>query len=68
MLRLLSSPAIASGDFSDVSYGEGGVSGWVNGTLAVGRAERRHEGRYLCEADNGVGAGLSKVVTLSVNG
>ncbi|KAK8753149.1 hypothetical protein OTU49_002817, partial [Cherax quadricarinatus] len=31
------------------------------------RAEHRHEGRYLCEANNGVGAGLSKVVTLSVN-
>lgn len=52
----------------DVSYGEGDLVGWENGTLAVGRAERHHEGRYLCEANNGVGAGLSKVVDLSVNG
>ena len=59
---------LASGDFSGVATGEGGVAGWENGTLSVSRAERRHEGRYLCEADNGVGAGLSKSVTLSVNG
>ncbi|XP_066948108.1 cell adhesion molecule Dscam2-like isoform X4 [Macrobrachium rosenbergii] len=57
----------ASGVFSGVATGEGGVAGWENGTLSVSRAERRHEGRYLCEANNNVGAGLSKVVTLSVN-
>ncbi|XP_042226887.1 Down syndrome cell adhesion molecule-like protein Dscam2, partial [Homarus americanus] len=57
----------ASGQFVGVATGEGGVSGWENGTLAVSRAERRHEGRFLCEANNGVGAGLSKVVNLSVN-
>ncbi|XP_071517137.1 cell adhesion molecule Dscam2-like [Panulirus ornatus] len=57
----------ASGEFVGVATGEGGVVGWENGTLSVSRAERRHEGRYLCEADNNVGAGLSKVVTLSVN-
>ncbi|XP_069947115.1 cell adhesion molecule Dscam2 isoform X1 [Cherax quadricarinatus] len=56
-----------SGEFVGVATGEGGVAGWENGTLAVSRAEHRHEGRYLCEANNGVGAGLSKVVTLSVN-
>lgn len=44
------------------------MAGWENGTLVVSRAERRHEGRYLCEADNGVGVGLSKVVKLTVNG
>ncbi|XP_069167807.1 cell adhesion molecule Dscam2 isoform X2 [Procambarus clarkii] len=56
-----------SGEFVGVATGEGGVVGWENGTLAVSRADHRHEGRYLCEANNGVGAGLSKVVTLSVN-
>ncbi|XP_042235913.1 Down syndrome cell adhesion molecule-like protein Dscam2 [Homarus americanus] len=56
-----------SGQFVGVATGEGGVAGWDNGTLSVSRAERRHEGRFLCEANNGVGAGLSKVVTLSVN-
>ncbi|XP_045105879.1 Down syndrome cell adhesion molecule-like protein Dscam2 isoform X1 [Portunus trituberculatus] len=56
-----------SGEFVGVATGEGGVTGWENGTLMVSRAERRHEGRYLCEANNGVGAGLSKVVSLSVN-
>ncbi|XP_063589130.1 cell adhesion molecule Dscam2-like [Penaeus indicus] len=57
----------ASGEFAGVATGEGGVAGFENGTLLVSRAERRHEGRYLCEANNDVGAGLSKVVTLSVN-
>ncbi|KAK7082481.1 hypothetical protein SK128_000210 [Halocaridina rubra] len=56
-----------TGDFSGVATGESGVDGWENGTLSVSRAERRHEGRYLCEANNGVGAGLSKVVSLTVN-
>ncbi|KAK4288092.1 hypothetical protein Pmani_038864, partial [Petrolisthes manimaculis] len=56
-----------SGEFVGVATGEGGVAVWGNGTLGVTRAERRHEGRYLCEADNGVGPGLSKVVALSVN-
>ncbi|XP_069972795.1 cell adhesion molecule Dscam1 isoform X4 [Penaeus vannamei] len=56
-----------SGEFAGVATGEGGVAGFENGTLLVSRAERRHEGRYLCEANNEVGAGLSKVVTLSVN-
>ncbi|CAL4091056.1 unnamed protein product, partial [Meganyctiphanes norvegica] len=31
------------------------------------RAKQRQEGRYLCEANNSVGNGLSKVVSLSVN-
>ncbi|XP_050729970.1 cell adhesion molecule Dscam2-like isoform X1 [Eriocheir sinensis] len=66
-------PAVAwsketvSGEFVGVATGEGGVSGWENGTLMVSHAERRHEGRYLCAANNGVGSGLSKVVALSVN-
>lgn len=51
-----------------VAYDAGGVTSWENGTLVMSPAERRHEGRYLCEANNGVGAELSKVVTLSVNG
>lgn len=51
-----------------MATGEGGLAAWENGTLMVSRAERRHEGRYLCAANNGVGSGLSKVVALSVNG
>ena len=32
------------------------------------KAERQHEGRYLCQAKNGVGAALSKLIKLVVNG
>lgn len=39
-----------------------------NGSLVFGRVQENHEGFYLCEAVNGIGAGLSKVVYLTVNG
>jgi len=32
------------------------------------RAERQHEGRYVCQAKNGVGAAISKLVKLIVSG
>ncbi|KAI4491241.1 hypothetical protein M0802_010337 [Mischocyttarus mexicanus] len=38
-----------------------------NGSLVFGRVQEDHEGFYLCEALNGIGAGLSKVVYLTVN-
>ncbi|KAK0170460.1 hypothetical protein PV328_011021 [Microctonus aethiopoides] len=38
-----------------------------NGSLVFGRVQEDHEGYYLCEAVNGIGAGLSKVVYLTVN-
>ena len=39
-----------------------------NGTLLVARADKSHEGRYLCEANNGVATGVSKLVTVNVHG
>ncbi|XP_033338230.2 cell adhesion molecule Dscam2 isoform X4 [Megalopta genalis] len=38
-----------------------------NGSLIFGRVQEDHEGFYLCEAVNGIGAGLSKIVHLTVN-
>ncbi|XP_058789231.1 cell adhesion molecule Dscam2-like isoform X3 [Phymastichus coffea] len=38
-----------------------------NGSLVFARVQEDHEGFYLCEAVNGIGAGLSKVVYLTVN-
>ncbi|XP_031846326.1 cell adhesion molecule Dscam2 isoform X2 [Nomia melanderi] len=38
-----------------------------NGSLVFARVQEDHEGFYLCEAMNGIGAGLSKVVHLTVN-
>ncbi|KAL1428766.1 hypothetical protein MTO96_002487, partial [Rhipicephalus appendiculatus] len=40
----------------------------TNGTLVVQDAELADGGYYLCEAHNGIGVGLSRVVTLAVNG
>ncbi|XP_064480479.1 cell adhesion molecule Dscam1-like [Ornithodoros turicata] len=39
----------------------------TNGTLLVHDAEIRDAGYYLCQAHNGIGVGLSKVITLFVN-
>ncbi|XP_042228251.1 LOW QUALITY PROTEIN: Down syndrome cell adhesion molecule-like protein Dscam2 [Homarus americanus] len=39
---------------------------WSNGTLMVGAATEEAEGSYLCEANNGVGAGLSAIINLQV--
>lgn len=40
----------------------------VNGSLSIAPAAHHHEGQYKCRAENGIGRGLSKVITISVNG
>lgn len=66
------SPPAASGEFVGVvegtGSGESSIVQWKNGTLWIGRSARGHEGRYLCEAGNGVPPGLSKLVDITVNG
>ncbi|XP_050724052.1 cell adhesion molecule Dscam2-like [Eriocheir sinensis] len=61
----------ASGEFVGVVEGVGSgdtsIVQWKNGTLWIGRSARGHEGRYLCEAGNGVPPGLSKLVDITVN-
>jgi len=39
-----------------------------NGSLIISRAAQEHEGYYLCQAGNGIGPGLSKVILLTVHG
>ncbi|XP_060838271.1 cell adhesion molecule Dscam2 isoform X40 [Rhopalosiphum padi] len=36
------------------------------GTLSIHNIQKNHEGHYLCEAVNGIGSGLSAVITISV--
>lgn len=43
-------------------------SGSAGITLVVSDASRASGGRYLCEASNGLGAPLTKLVTVTVNG
>ncbi|CAG2102033.1 unnamed protein product [Medioppia subpectinata] len=40
---------------------------YENGSLAVHNAQRADSGYYMCAATNGIGAGLSKVIKLTVN-
>ncbi|CAG7820042.1 unnamed protein product, partial [Allacma fusca] len=40
---------------------------YQNGTIRFEQIHKSDEGYYLCEAGNGVGAGLSKVIYVNVN-
>uniref|UniRef100_T1JA70 Down syndrome cell adhesion molecule-like protein Dscam2 n=1 Tax=Strigamia maritima TaxID=126957 RepID=T1JA70_STRMM len=40
---------------------------FVNGTLYISHVDDQHNGYYFCEAQNGIGQGLSKVVRLIVH-
>lgn len=39
-----------------------------NGTLAIARVAQEHAGNLLCQASNGIGADLSKLIRLTVHG
>lgn len=51
------------GHYRDISSGV-----LVNGSLVIESVRQEDQGQYLCEAGNGIGEGLSSVVTLTVNG
>ncbi|XP_015601116.1 Down syndrome cell adhesion molecule-like protein Dscam2 isoform X2 [Cephus cinctus] len=56
------------GDYRELGYGgtEGaGIAG--NGSLVIPRVSREHGGFYLCQASNGIGPGLSKLIRLTVH-
>jgi hypothetical protein len=39
-----------------------------NGSVLIRAVDPSHEGHYTCQASNGIGSGLSKVIFLRVNG
>ena len=39
-----------------------------NGTLVIASATANDEGSYLCKVNNGVGDGISKLISVEVNG
>lgn len=39
-----------------------------NGSLIIYNTQRTDAGYYLCQANNGIGPGLSKVIKLTVHG
>ncbi|XP_066598053.1 cell adhesion molecule Dscam2-like isoform X1 [Prorops nasuta] len=57
------------GNYQDIASHSHGkdLSIHPNGSLIFGRVQEGHEGFYICEAVNGIGAGLSKRVHLTVN-
>lgn len=61
-------PGRQPNEYQDLSIHTRGVQIFPNGTLLIHPVSREHQGQYLCEATNGVGAGLSTVVSLVVHG
>jgi Down syndrome cell adhesion molecule len=58
-----------SGDYRELSYNDGssGIETYNNGSLIIRNVTREHEGNFLCQANNGIGAGLSKLIRLTVH-
>lgn len=60
-----------SSDYRELSYGDassgGGIESFSNGTLIIHNVTREHEGHFLCQAHNSIGAGLSKLIRLTVH-
>ncbi|XP_035206928.1 Down syndrome cell adhesion molecule-like isoform X2 [Stegodyphus dumicola] len=54
-----------AGDFTYV-HSSPRAHRYNNGTLVLSDAEENDAGAYLCQANNGIGAGLSKIVSLQV--
>ena len=40
----------------------------MNGTLFISKTSEEDEGKFICEADNGVNEPIGKLVSLKVNG
>lgn len=61
-----------TGEYRELSYAGGGNNGgplqtFSNGTLLITNVTRHNQGDYLCQANNGIGAGLSKLIRLTVH-
>nr|AGK90306.1 down syndrome cell adhesion molecule [Cherax quadricarinatus] len=54
------------GDYRDLGVSNPNVKVTDDGTLQIGNIQKSHEGYYLCEANNGIGAGLSTVIYVRV--
>lgn len=55
------------GEYKDFHY-EPNVSLYSNGSLNFRKITKEAQGHFLCEAKNNIGAGVSKVIFLKVNG
>ena len=57
----------APGEYKDFLY-EPNISLVSNGSLVFHKISKDSQGHFLCEAKNSIGAGVSKVIFLKVNG
>lgn len=58
-----------SDEYRDLSYSKSeGIETFANGTLYIQNVAQSHEGSFLCQAKNEIGAGLSKLIQLRVHG
>lgn len=66
---LLRSPGEPSDEYRDLSFSKSeGVDIFVNGTLFIQSVTQMHGGYFLCQARNEIGAGLSKLIRITVHG
>ncbi|GAB6024303.1 Down syndrome cell adhesion molecule-like protein 1 [Chamberlinius hualienensis] len=58
-------------DYSVVDYkpllSDDDIRLYPNGSLLIDSVNERHGGHYLCQAHNGIGSGLSKILFLKIN-
>ncbi|XP_068082151.1 cell adhesion molecule Dscam2 [Anabrus simplex] len=54
------------GEYRELGYRSERIQSLENGSLIIPRVSEEHEGYFLCQAGNGIGAGLSKVIRLTV--
>ena len=65
---MIPSPGTTPGDYRDLAVSNPNVKVTDDGTLQIINIQKSHEGYYLCEANNGIGAGLSTVIYVRVQG
>lgn len=58
-----------SDEYRDLSFSKSeGVDTFINGTLFIQSVTQMHGGYFLCQARNEIGAGLSKLIRITVHG
>lgn len=58
-----------SDEYRDLSFSKSeGVETFINGTLFIQSVTQMHGGYFLCQARNEIGAGLSKLIRITVHG
>lgn len=58
-----------SDEYRDLGFSKAdSIETYPNGTLIIQNVSQSHEGYFLCQAKNEIGAGLSKLIRLTVHG